>query len=91
MKLVTIALGAGIGIGYLAANEDARNKVWASLMQAKESTQAKSIEDKVGGAVSGVVSQLADKRRSTGDDMPPTPSTISPETPSTSVRSVLGC
>ena len=59
MKLVTIALGAGIGIGYLAANEDARNKAFASLKQAKESTQAKSIEDKVSGAVS----QRSDKRR----------------------------
>lgn len=90
MKLFTIALGAGIGIGYLAANEDARNKVWASLKQAKESAQAKSIEDKVGGAVSDAVSQLADKRRSTGDDMPLPTSSISPATPSSSDRSVIG-
>lgn len=63
MKLFTVALGAGIGIGYLAANEDARNKAWASLKQAKESSQAKSIRDEVSGAVS----QLSDKRRAAQD------------------------
>ncbi len=68
MKLVTIALGAGIGIGYLAANEDARNRAFASLKQAKESTQSKSIEHKVSGAVSGAVSQLSDRRKSAQSD-----------------------
>lgn len=64
MKLFTIALGAGIGIGYLAANEDARNKTWASLKQAKDSMPAKTIEDKVSGAVS----QLSDRRKSSQSD-----------------------
>lgn len=89
MKLTTIALGAGIGIGYLAANEDVRNKAWASLKQAKDSPQAQSIEDKVSGAVSGAVSQLADKRRSSGEDMPPSTSTVTPATPLASDRSVI--
>lgn len=92
MKLFTIALGAGIGIGYLAANEDARTRVFAGLKQAKESPQAKSIEDKVSGAVS----QLSDKRRSghddtaTWDDATLSTGDISPAAPLTSDRSVIG-
>lgn len=95
MKLTTIALGAGIGIGYLAANEDARQKAWAALQSAKESRSAKSVEEKVTGAVSGAVSQLADKRRSNADDLPISndsisADTISPAKPVTTDRSVIG-
>jgi hypothetical protein len=91
MKLLTIAVGIGIGIGYLAADEDARNKAWARLKQAKESTPAKSLEDKVSGAVS----QLSDRRRSTHDDTAIWDDTTlstrdSPAaTPLTSARSVI--
>jgi hypothetical protein len=62
MKLVTIAIGAGLG--YLAGNEDARHKTWAALKQAQQSRSAKSLE----GKVSGAVSQLSDRRRGADND-----------------------
>jgi hypothetical protein len=64
MKLLTTALGAGIAIGYLAADEEARNKVWARLKQAKGSPQASSLEGKVNSAVS----HLSAKRPSVRSD-----------------------
>ncbi|MCZ3389065.1 MAG: hypothetical protein LH645_08055 [Actinomycetia bacterium] len=88
MKMFTIAIGAGIG--YLAGNAEARQKTWAALRNVKESRSAKSIEDRVGGAVSGAVSQLADKRRSTGDEPPISTGVIPDETPMTSDRSFIG-
>lgn len=79
MKLVTIAIGAGMG--YLAGNADARAKTWAAVKQAKQSPSAKSLEDKVSGAVS----QLSDRRKSD-----PTASTSSTGTPAVADRSVIG-
>jgi hypothetical protein len=76
MKLVTIAIGAGMG--YLAGNADARAKTWAALKQAKQSPPAKSLEDKVSGAVS----QLSDRRKSDTPD--------AAETPAVADRSVIG-
>lgn len=76
MKLVTIAIGAGMG--YLAGNADARAKTWSALKQAKQSSSAKSLEDKVSGAVS----QLSDRRKSdTAGTMP---------TPTVADRSIIG-
>lgn len=76
MKLVTIAIGAGMG--YLAGNADARAKTWAALKQAQQSMPAKSIEDKVSGAVS----QISDRRKSDTND--------AIETPAVADRSVIG-
>ena len=59
MKLVTIAIGAGMG--YLAGNADARAKTWAALKQAKQSPSAKSLEDKVSGAVEPAVGPPEDR------------------------------
>lgn len=77
MKLVTIAIGAGIG--YLAGNEDARRKTWAALKQAQESRSAKSLE----GKVSGAVSQLSDRRQKSD-------TVDEPATPAVADRSVIG-
>lgn len=76
MKLFTIAIGAGMG--YLAGNADARTKTWAALKQAQQSMPAKSIEDKVSGAVS----QISDRRKSDPND--------AIETPTVADRSVIG-
>ena len=77
MKLVTIAIGAGIG--YLAGNADARTKTWAALKQAQQSMPAKSIEDKVSGAVS----QLSDRRQKSDIN-------VEIDTPAVADRSVIG-
>ena len=79
MKLFTIAIGAGMG--YLAGNAEARTKTWAALKQAKQSPSAKSLEDKVSGAVS----QLSDRRKT---DSHGTDGAI--ETPAVADRSVIG-
>lgn len=76
MKLATIAIGAGMG--YLAGNADARAKTWAALKQAKQSPSAKSLEDKVSGAVS----QLSDRRKTDSDS--------ATKTPEVADRSVIG-
>jgi hypothetical protein len=78
MKLVTIAIGAGLG--YLAGNEEARHKTWAALKQAKQSPSAKSLE----GKVSGAVSQLSDRRQKSETD----DATVTP--PAVADRSVIG-
>lgn len=75
MKLATIAIGAGIG--YLAGNADARSKTWAALKQAQQSPPAKSLEDKVNGAVS----QLSDRRQK---------SDAATDGPAVADRSVIG-
>lgn len=79
MKLFTIAIGAGMG--YLAGNPDARAKTWAAVKQAKQSPPAKTLEDKVSGAVS----QLSDRRKT---DSHGTSDAI--ETPAVADRSVIG-
>jgi hypothetical protein len=50
----TMGLAIGIGIGYLAGNEQARRKAWDLLRQAKASPQAKAIEDKVSDKVTSM-------------------------------------
>jgi len=49
-----MGLAIGVGIGYLAGNEQARHKAWDLLKQAKASPQAKAIEVKVSDKVTSI-------------------------------------
>jgi hypothetical protein len=80
-----MGLAIGIGIGYLAGNEQARRKAWELIRQAKASPQAKAIEDKVSDKVTSMTpGNSSTTGRPNGSSQTPT-ATQAPSEPRTPV------
>jgi hypothetical protein len=75
-----MGLAIGVGIGYLAGNEQARHKAWELIRQAKASPQAKAIEDKVADKVTSMTpGSSSTTSRPNGSTQTPAPT--EPRTP----------
>ena len=55
MKMYAMAIGAGLG--YLAGNQQARRKAFDLMKQAKASTPAKAVEERVSAKVTDLKSK----------------------------------
>lgn len=58
--MIKVGTAVGMAVGYLAANEQVRQKLWTAAKDAWQSPQAQAVEQKVAAKLPSITHRLPD-------------------------------